>query len=519
MKNKVHRKLTLWKRRTRWSGLLVLVVVIVWQSFLQRKLPFLHRHLDNKPPVSLYIDPNNDQNKGLVLIPEESANRTCFEGIPGVKEFRSVSRKAPLYQPVVDETSQDACADALEINKVAMMFLAKGNIHHHGLWRQWFASAAGRVEKVKACDSAGDLSLKGTEKFVNDYYEDVCEKVKHPVIDFEDPIQYQVLFSLYVHVPPGNEKYLDSFFSKYLIPRQVHVEWGEHSMMHATRELLWFAFKDPRNTRFILLSESDVPLYGPLQVYYQLQGEGKSRVDTQGYQSTDTYRWHFRFLCGSPPIRETDWRKSSQWFSLVRKHAGFILNDTGVYRSFEKYCTSFYDDVSNFWRVCYSDEHYLPTLLHFMDPEARETYPQRGITDVDWSKGGPHPMEYSASSISPKLFFGKLRVNYQCIRGLESQKRWSQAIDDMFVNLLDLKNGTKDETQMCEASPKPITDKYWSCPLAARKFKTDTREAILDLFKGCNNGLGIIDNRFVCPAFEEFRAKESEQEFKSMFFG
>jgi hypothetical protein len=231
---------------------------------------------------------------------------------------------------MVDETSQDLCADVLEINKVAIMFLAKGNIHHHGLWRQWFASAAGRVEKVKACDSSGDLSLKGTEKFVNDYYEDVCEKVKHPVIDFEDPMQYQVLFSLYVHVPPGNEKYLDSFFSKYLIPRQVHVEWGEHSMMHATRELLWFAFKDPRNTRFILLSESDVPLYGPLQVYYQLQGESKSRVDTQGYQSTDTYRWHFRFLCGNPPIRETDWRTSSQWFSLVRKHAALILNDTGV---------------------------------------------------------------------------------------------------------------------------------------------------------------------------------------------
>lgn len=471
--------------------------------------------------ISYFVNLGDDVNQDLVTLSgvEEDRTENCFaDSIPGVNPFRKVE-KVPLYKPIVDKNSSDACAEMLKVDKVALMILAKGNIHHHLLWRQWFASAAGRIPKSHVCDSNNMFAPPQTEAFRDGFYDDVCSKVKDPMIDFEDPMSYQVLFSLYVHVPPGGEHFLDSFFRKYLISRQVKVEWGEHSMIHATRELLWFAFKDPLNTRFVLLSESDIPIYGPLQVYYQMQNEKKSRVDTSDLMSTDKYRWNFRFLCGNPPIREKDWKKSSQWFTLIRDHALHVLNDVGVYRSFERYCTSFFDDVANWYRVCYSDEHYVPTLLGMVVNKTM-LYPIRGPSHVDFSNGGAHPFEYSPTNISSRLFYAKLRVSYQCIRGLGPQTQWSSAIDSSFVSMFHI-----NESSACEMEEEKqeiltsTSGSLWSCPLLARKFKIETADAVLGLFEDCDNVLGIIDNERVCPAFKEFGELYEQNEFKSRFFG
>lgn len=500
--------------------------------------------------TSYYVVYNNASRigGGLVALEEveddaEVSLEACAVNMafPGVAPFPQTPRSV-IYKPIVDGMSADACAEALGIDKVAMLFLSKGVIHHHLFWRQWFASAAGKIPREKGCSSDG--------RVIED---SACQHVLNPEFHFDDPVQYQVLFSLYVHAPPGMERHMDSFFRKYLIPRQVQVAWGEHSMIYATRELLWYSFKDPRNTRFVLLSESDLPLYGPSTFYYQLMKEQKSRIDTTNLHPVDSYRWHFRFLCGDPPIKEKDWRKSSQWFSLIRKHVGIILNDTGVYRTFEKYCTSFYDDVSNYYRVCYSDEHYIPVLLAVSRVE-HETHPNpNGITDVDWSHGGEHPWAYTPSQIQKKLFYAKLRVTYDCIMGVGSQRQFIESIERIyFAHMFDSRvnasassvtlntsctpleeeqeeeEDTHDETagnQMIgmlrstirKTKKKRYVDLGPSCALTARKFKADTKQAVLDLFRDPNN-LGIIDARVIQP-FKDWYQNYEERRFKSFFFG
>ena len=460
---------------------------------------------------------------------------------PGVAPFPQTPRSV-IYKPMVDRVSVDGCAEALGIDKVAMLFLSKGVMHHHLFWRQWFASAAGKIPREKGCRTDG--------RVIED---PACQHIVYSEFHFDDPVQHQVLFSLYVHAPPGTEQNLDSFFRKYLIPKQVKVAWGEHSMIYATRELLWYSFKDPRNTRFVLLSESDLPLYGPSVFYYQLMKEDKSRVDTTNIHPVDSYRWHFRFLCGDPPIKEKDWRKSSQWFSLIRKHVGIILNDSGVYRTFEKYCTSFYDDVSNFYRVCYSDEHYIPVLLA-VSRVGHETYANpNGITDVDWTHGGEHPWAYTPSQIQKKLFYVKLRVTYDCIMGLGSQRHFVDSVEkNHFVHMVDshaknasslsIKNSCAaleedqdkdddddDEQQtgnqildtlrgrINRTKKRRFVELKPQCSLTARKFKADTKQAVLDLFRDENN-LNIIDPRVIQP-FKDWYQNYEERRFKSFFFG
>ena len=49
-------------------------------------------------------------------------------------------------------------------------------------------------------------------------------------------------------------------------------------MVQAMRRMVHAALKDKANQRFILLSESCIPLYSPLVVYQQLMHEKRSRI-------------------------------------------------------------------------------------------------------------------------------------------------------------------------------------------------------------------------------------------------
>lgn len=63
----------------------------------------------------------------------------------------------------------------------------------------------------------------------------------------------------------------------------------------------------------------------------------------------------------SEALKVSHWRKSSQWAVLRRDHAQIIADDTVVADAFTKHCYMEWRD--NVWRDCYSDEHYLGTLL------------------------------------------------------------------------------------------------------------------------------------------------------------
>ena len=63
----------------------------------------------------------------------------------------------------------------------------------------------------------------------------------------------------------------------------------------------------------------------------------------------------------SDALKVSHWRKSSQWAVLRRDHAQIIADDTAVADAFTKHCYMEWRD--NVWRDCYSDEHYLGTLL------------------------------------------------------------------------------------------------------------------------------------------------------------
>ncbi|WCJ39632.1 Core-2/I-branching beta-1 6-N-acetylglucosaminyltransferase family protein [Euphorbia peplus] len=201
---------------------------------------------------------------------------------------------------------------------------------------------------------------------------------------------HQGLYSIYVHSLPNFEfKFpASSVFHGRQIPSRI-TEWGKMSMCDAERRLLANALLDISNERFILLSESCIPLYNFTTIYTYLMRSKQSFVsafDDPGPFGRGRYNANML-----PEVNITQWRKGAQWFEVNRKLAINIVEDSKYYPIFEEFCKP----------SCYVDEHYFPTMLTI---QASNLIANRSLTWVDWSRGGPHPATFGGNDIKDDFF-------------------------------------------------------------------------------------------------------------------
>lgn len=95
----------------------------------------------------------------------------------------------------------------------------------------------------------------------------------------------QSLFSIYVHPSPGYPLYGEHslFRGREIEPRLQGARWS-HSLVLIFLHLLEAALYDDAvaNSHFVLVSESDVPLYHGSVLYSQLLAERRSRAGSGG---------------------------------------------------------------------------------------------------------------------------------------------------------------------------------------------------------------------------------------------
>lgn len=177
------------------------------------------------------------------------------------------------------------------------------------------------------------------------------------------------------------------------------VYWGTTTMIDAEKRLLANALLDISNQRFVLLSESCIPLFNFTTIYKYLINSNLSFLGSfDDPRSPGRGRYNPKM---SPSINITDWRKGSQWFEVHRDLALHIVSDTKYYRIFKTHCLP----------PCYSDEHYIPTLVNILYPELNSN---RSITWVDWSRGGPHPAKFGGNQITDE-FLDQIRYRSKCL--------------------------------------------------------------------------------------------------------
>ena len=304
--------------------------------------------------------------------------------------LKPITRRADLPVAVVDDRSSDECAAAAGTPKVALLFLTRGGITHEDLWSLWFESAADMLpaEAVRMCENGADSALidgSQTQSIRSACVDALSRRTTAepdgysafagsgstnssstkggntdiPLSEsvYQDVISMQHLFNVYVHVPPSvDDSSVPPVWRRRIVSNRVEPEWGTHTLVEATRHLIWESFKDPANQRFVLLSESDVPLYDPLTFYRQVMAEEKSRVDAWLHEEVDFYRWNRDMVNFSAEgnIPKLLWRKSSQWFMLQRKHAEIFLDDVALFRNMEQNCRTGINPKTLRPRTCYS---------------------------------------------------------------------------------------------------------------------------------------------------------------------
>ncbi|XP_010533932.1 PREDICTED: uncharacterized protein LOC104809597 isoform X1 [Tarenaya hassleriana] len=269
--------------------------------------------------------------------------------------WRHLSLSPPLLPGHYDEelmwrASMAPHGAEKRVEKVAFMFLTRGRLPLAPLWEIFF---------------------KGNEGF----------------------------FSIYVHTSPEfhEEPPQSSVFYKTRIPGQA-VEWGRSSMMDAERRLLSHALLDHSNSRFVLLSESCIPLFNFTFTYSYLTRSTRSFLGSfDDPRPMGRGRYRPTML---PYVSLSDWRKGNQWFELHRSVALRVVSDSRYYVVFKEHCKP----------PCYMDEHYLPTLVTKVCPE---TNSNRSVTWVDWSRGGSHPVTYVRRDIRVGLL-DRIRFGFNC---------------------------------------------------------------------------------------------------------
>jgi hypothetical protein len=208
------------------------------------------------------------------------------------------------------------------VPKIALLFLTQGPLPHEDTWAAWFNAAGALIPRAAALSVCRE-GPQGREAL-----QDLCGLLEDP----RTPrLQRQALFSVYVHAPPQFKGYNGtSLWANARIAAQVSTKWADHSLVTATRELLSAALQDPTVERFVLISETDIPIYDPLTVYSQLMAEQRSRINACPGEMTTTMPWRWTAGMQTESMNVSHWRKSAQWFGLTRKHAQAVVDDQEI---------------------------------------------------------------------------------------------------------------------------------------------------------------------------------------------
>lgn len=88
----------------------------------------------------------------------------------------------------------------------------------------------------------------------------------------------------------------------------------------ALKSLLRAALKDPRNTKFISVSETCIPLHHPALFWAQMMSE--AHVSRVGAGQYNLERWNP--VMETEHLKEENFQKGDQWMALTRMHAMIV---------------------------------------------------------------------------------------------------------------------------------------------------------------------------------------------------
>lgn len=124
-------------------------------------------------------------------------------------------------------------------------------------------------------------------------------------------------YSLYIH-PKNREKV--TWKNKNIIKNLQETEWG--FIVHAYIELFRAAYQDPKNQKFVTISESDVPIQRFSKFYDECMSDDRSWIK---FKKIKNYNWKERINKQPKKDRPKHFIKHLARFCLNREHVKQLL--------------------------------------------------------------------------------------------------------------------------------------------------------------------------------------------------
>lgn len=196
--------------------------------------------------------------------------------------------------------------------------------------------------------------------------------LKHPQLWYDFLSDGNGKCNIYVHTKE-RDKLNQQFLIDHQITEYIHTEWGHSNLLTATNALIKEALKDPTNKRFILVSESCIPLHFYNVIYELLFNQpgmaGKSflytkitptRKDIKHIKHKDAA--YLQVCRNGDPSKELgitwdNMMRNSQWMILNREHAEIADKHN-------------HEHLWKYFNV--ADEWYYYNVLRHYDPKMEE---------------------------------------------------------------------------------------------------------------------------------------------------
>jgi hypothetical protein len=191
-------------------------------------------------------------------------------------------------------------------------------------------------------------------------------------------------YNIYIH---SKKKLLQEDLENYKISNIIPTNWGDFSLVSAYMELLKEAVKDKSNYKFILCSNSCIPIKTFDMIFDTLTKNNMSFItNKKSRHDKKTLDKRYTTLKQSDFIPRKYYKKSDQWIILSQNIANIILQTR------QKYEPIFINSII-------PDEHYIATVLFI---ELKKEYywyiSNEKTTLVDWNRPSdnhkhPHTFE------------------------------------------------------------------------------------------------------------------------------
>jgi hypothetical protein len=136
-------------------------------------------------------------------------------------------------------------------------------------------------------------------------------------------------YNIYIHAKDNTKiEFKNKFFYKFVIKNNYNTQWGDYSLVYLQNKLLELALIDEMNYKFIILSNTHIPLHNFNFIYNFLIKNNNNYISYEHYTNQSSSLLNrFKTINNYKKYNLNNWYYSSQWSILNRDIVSFILKN------------------------------------------------------------------------------------------------------------------------------------------------------------------------------------------------